>query len=189
MAEITKIKTIIVDDELRAINRMKLLLSHFPEVEIINQITNAKDSLDIILTYDADLVFLDVEMPDITGLEIAEEINRNLLHTKVVFVTSHNHYAIKAIRNNAFDYLLKPVSIDDLKQTINRFKAQIQSNLTKREIEIIRAISQGNNSEQIGKLLHISRHTVDTHRRTILEKTGNSNTAGLIMYATKSKLI
>lgn len=183
------IKTILVDDELRAINRLKILLSHFPEVEVIHQITNAKDSLNLILNYDPDLVFLDVEMPGITGLEIAEEINRNLLHTKVVFITSHEHYAIKAIKNNAFDYLLKPVSIDELKQTINRFKAKMQSNLTKRELEIIRAIALGNNSKQIGELLHISRHTVDTHRRTILEKTGNSNTAGLIMYATKSKLI
>ncbi len=186
---INKIKTVLVDDELRAINRMKLLLSHFPEVEILDQITNPIESVTVILNNNPDLVFLDVEMPGITGLEIAEEINRNLLDTKVVFITSHEHYAIKAIKSDAFDYLLKPVSIDELKHTIDRFKAKMQSNLTKRELEIIRAIAQGLNSKKIGELLHISRHTVDTHRRTILEKTCNSNTAGLIMYATKSGLI
>ncbi len=186
---IKKIKTVLVDDELRAINRLKILLNHFPEIEIVNQITEPIDSVSVILNNQPDLVFLDVEMPGMTGLEIAEEINRNIIQTKVVFVTSHNHYAINAIKRDAFDYLLKPVSIDELKQTIDRFKAKIQSNLTTRELEIIRAIAQGHNSKQIGELLNISRHTVDTHRRTILEKTGNTNTAGLIMYATKTKLI
>ena len=184
-----KIHTVIVDDELRALNRLKILLNHFPEIEIVNQITDPIDSVSVILNSHPDLVFLDVEMPGMTGLEIAEEINRNSLHTKIVFVTSHNHYAINAIKRDAFDYLLKPVSIDELKQTIERFKAKIQSNLTTRELEIIQAIAKGNNSKQIGELLNISRHTVDTHRRTILEKTETTNTAGLIMYATKTKLI
>jgi len=186
---IKKIKTVLVDDELRAINRLKILLTHFPEIEIVNQITDPVESVSTILNNHPDLVFLDIEMPGLTGLEIAEEINRNCIQTKVVFVTSHNHYAINAIKRDAFDYLLKPVSIDELKQTIERFKAKIQSNLTVRELEIIRAISDGKNSREIGEILNISKHTVDTHRRAILEKTGNSNTAGLIMFATKTKLI
>jgi len=88
-----------------------------------------------------------------------------------------------------FDYLLKPVSIEELKKCIARFKATTQTLLTSRELEIVRALAQGNNSKQIGDLLNISRHTVDTHRRTILSKTNTKNTAELITYAVKGRLV
>jgi len=185
----TKIKTIILDDELRALNRMKILLNHFPEIDVIAQSNDSYNCTEIILASEPDLIFLDVEMPGKTGLEIADEIKKNGLHTKVVFVTSYDHYAIKAIKSEAFDYLLKPVNIDVLQTTINRFSATTQTNLSKRELEIIRLIAKGENSKNIGEKLHISRHTVDTHRRTILEKTDCSNAAELIAYAIKGSLV
>ncbi|MCF6212612.1 MAG: DNA-binding response regulator [Flavobacteriaceae bacterium] len=184
-----KIKTIIIDDELRAINRLKLLLEHFPEIKIVKEITKPFSNVSLVINSHPDLVFLDVEMPGKTGIEIAEEMNHFAQNIKIVFVTSHDHYAIKAIKNNVFDYLLKPVSIEELKQCIGRFKVKTQSLLTAREIQIISAVAQGHNSAKIGTLLNISRHTVDTHRRTILEKTHTKNTAELITYAVKGKLV
>lgn len=186
---ITKIRTIIADDELRALNRMKILLGHFDEIEIITQTTDAFECIDLIVKHEPDLIFLDIEMPGKTGLEIADEIKKNFLSTKVVFVTSHEHYAVSAIKSEVFDYILKPVSIDELKTTIGRFSAKVKLNLSRREREIIQLISKGLKSETIGEKLHISRHTVDTHRRSILEKTKCSNTAELITYALRSSLI
>jgi len=84
----SKIKTILIDDELRAINRLKILLQHFPEVKIIKEITKPISNISTVLNGHADLVFLDVEMPGKTGIEIAEEISRYSQHIKVVFVTS-----------------------------------------------------------------------------------------------------
>lgn len=183
------IKTIIVDNETRALNRMKLLLEHFAEVEILALIDNANDAVDKIVKQQPDLVFMDIEMPGKTGLDLADEINKHNIETRIIFVSAYDHYAIKAIKNNAFDYLLKPVNIDELKTTIERFKAKLLSNLTKREFEIIRLIGKGLNSKAIGEQLFISRHTVDTYRRAILEKTGCSNSAELISYATRNNLI
>ncbi len=185
----TAIKTMIIDNELRAINRMKLLLTHFSEISIVGEIDNAVEAEIQILKGQPDLVFMDIEMPGKSGLELAEEINKYNLETKIIFVSAYDHYAIKAIKQYAFDYLLKPVSIDDLKETIERYKAKWQTNLSKREFEIIRLIGKGLNSKAIGESLFISRHTVDTYRRAILEKTNCKNSAELISYAAKHNLI
>ena len=174
-----KIDVVLVDDELRAINRLKILLKNFPEINIAEQFK----------MNNPDLVFLDVEMPNKTGLEIAEEINRSSKKTKIIFITGFDHYAIEAIKTSPFDYLMKPVSINHLKKTLERFKAKSYFNLSKREIEIINLLSEGMNSKEIGNSLNISHNTVDTYRRNILEKTNCKNTAELVKYAVKIDLI
>ncbi|MBT8263859.1 MAG: response regulator transcription factor [Eudoraea sp.] len=185
----SKIRVVLVDDELRALNRMKLLLGNFPEIEISGQFHEPQESIDFILRDEPDIVFLDIEMAGKTGLDIAIEIQRNNLETRTIYCTAHEHYAIKAIKTNAFDYLLKPIGIDDLKATINRFKAQSHSGLSKRELEIIRLLAEGKNSKAIGEQLFISRHTVDTYRRKILQKTNCKNSAELITFASKNNIV
>lgn len=183
------IKVIVVDDEPRALNRMKLIFNNFPEVEVLHFIENTDEAFEAILKHEPHLVFMDIEMPGKSGLELAEDINKNNLETKIIYITAHEHYAIKAIKNGTFDYLLKPVNIDELKASIERYKTKELSNLSKREFEIIRLIGKGLNSKTIGETLFISRHTVDTYRRHILEKTGCKNSAELISYATRNNLI
>ncbi|WP_299547615.1 response regulator transcription factor [Seonamhaeicola sp.] len=187
--ETKTIKVIVVDDETRALNRMKILLNNFPYVEILELIDDAEKAFSAILYHKPHLVFMDIEMPGRSGLELAEDINKNNLDTKIIYITAYDHYAIKAIKTYAFDYLLKPVNIDELKTTLERFKTKLLSNLSKREFEIIRLIGKGLNSKAIGETLFLSRHTVDTYRRTILEKTGCKNAAELISYATRNHLI
>ena len=184
-----KIKTVVVDDEVRALRRMEILLKNFPEIEVLELLYDADQAIKFIIENEPDIVFLDIEMPGKTGLEIAEELNKNVLHTRIIFVSSYDHYAIKAIKNHAFDYLLKPVDIDDLKASIERFKAQTLSHLNRREYKVISLIAKGKSSKEIGDVLHLSNHTVDTYRRNILEKTECKNAAELIMYATKNHLI
>ena len=77
--EETKIKIVVVDDEPRALNRMKLIFSNFPEVEVLECIGNSDDAFEAILKYQPNLVFMDIEMPGKSGLELADDINKNNL--------------------------------------------------------------------------------------------------------------
>jgi DNA-binding CsgD family transcriptional regulator len=104
-------------------------------------------------------------------------------------VSQHSHYAIKAVKVAIFDYLLQPISIDELKITLQRFNTRFKINLNNRELQIIREISNGLSSQNIGEKLCISRHTVDAYRRSILEKADCQNTAQLIKFSLKSGLI
>ena len=184
-----KIKTVLIDDDVRALNRLKILLENFKEIELLAQFDHAEDGVQYVIKHEPDLIFLDIEMPGKTGIEIAEEINKHAIKTKIIFVSAHNHYAIKAIKTSAFDYLLKPISIDELKIAIQRFTTKFKINLTQRELQIIREMSNGLNSKAIGEKIFISRHTVDTYRRAILEKTNCHNSAELIKFASKNGLI
>ena len=183
------IKVIVIDDESRAIKRMLKLFENFPEVEMIGSFQVADEAIEFMTTNNPDICFLDIEMPGKTGLETAENIIKISPDSKIVFTTSYDHYAIKAIKRDAFDYLLKPISIDELKETFEKFKSKFQIGLSKQELKIIRLIAMGLNSKEIGDKIFLSRHTIDTHRRKILEKTGCKNSSELIRYASEHKLV
>lgn len=186
------ITTYIVDDESPARKRLIYLLDHFlkNELEVIGQSGNPNEALKQIPKLSPELLFLDVEMPGMTGLELAQQLQAKAYKGKIVFVTAFNHYSVKAIRANAFDYILKPVDVDELKQTIVRIKTKTNQQfnpdviknfeLTEREVELITYLSKGLSSEEIAAEMFLSRHTIDTHRRNILVKTGARNTIELL---------
>ncbi len=145
------IKTVIIDDETRSLNRLKLLLHHFKEIELLGIFENADQGIDCITKHEPDLVLLDIEMPLKSGIEVAKEINKLAINTKIIFVSAHEHYAIKAIKARVFDYLLKPVCIDELKLALQRFTTHFKINLNQRELQVIKALSQGFNSKAIGE--------------------------------------
>ncbi len=118
------IRSLIIDDEANAREGLKLALERFcPEVEILTLCPSPDDGLKAIRNLQPDLVFLDVQMPHMSGfnlLETLEEIN-----FEVIFVTAYDRYAIKAIRFSALDYLLKPVDVDELQKAIAKAAARI----------------------------------------------------------------
>ncbi|PQJ76297.1 response regulator transcription factor [Polaribacter glomeratus] len=183
------IKAVLIDSEENSLLGLKTLLSKFNEVEIIEIFDDANKGLDFLLKNDVDLAFVQIETPSISGLELAEEINKYSKEVKIILVSPHSHYAIKALKVAVFDYLVKPISIDELKKSLHRFNAKFKINLNSRELEIIREMSHGLSSQCIGEKLFISKHTVDTYRRTMLEKANCQNTAQLISFAIKSGLI
>ncbi|MCF7859590.1 MAG: response regulator transcription factor [Candidatus Cloacimonetes bacterium] len=192
------ITCIIIDDEQEACDRLECLLEKIPTVNKIVTETDAEKGIEWIINNSFDLVFLDVEMPKKNGFEVVREIRNKNLAPTFIFVTAYAQYAIKAIRNTAFDYLLKPVDIDELKEAINRFqynrekafkdnlpaKLKREYSLTDREIEIVIMLGEGKTSANISEQLFISKNTVDTHRRNILEKTHTKNTPDLIAHIT-----
>jgi two-component system, LytTR family, response regulator len=110
-------KAIIIDDERLARQELKNLLAEFKDVEIIAECSSAADGKQKIEELKPDVVFLDINMPGKTGLELVEEISAL---PDVVFVTAYDEHAIKAFELNAFDYLLKPVQPQRLAETIKK---------------------------------------------------------------------
>jgi len=188
------IKSIIVDDEREARDRLSELLKKVEGVVISDSVGDPEIAIRKIIKLKPDIVFLDIEMPGMNGFEVVHEVRSNLIYPTFIFVTGYDQYTIKAIKNAAFDYLLKPIDIDELKESLERYrkekklkldpetiKSKFQNTpLTDREIEIIQLLIQGKTSKEIAEELFISKNTVDTHRRNILEKTNLNSTAELI---------
>ena len=107
------IKSIIIDDELHCLESLSLLLKDYcPEVQLIEQCRSAKKGLEAIMKFKPDLVFLDIEMPLMNGFELLEQLPA--ISFAIIFTTSYDQYAIKAIRFSALDYLLKPIDPKEL---------------------------------------------------------------------------
>ena len=119
-----KINTIIVDDEVRAINLFKSLLIDFDDVNLIASANNVDDGVQLILDHRPDIVFLDIQMPNKNGFELLHEIKDFDVQPTIIFVTAYDEYAIEAIRHSAFDYLTKPVDPRLLKKAIKRYQCE-----------------------------------------------------------------
>lgn len=116
------IRVIIIDDEQHARTVLsKLLEKSFPEVTIVGEGDSLPIAIELIHSQSPDIVFLDIEMPNYSGLQINDFI-REGREFDIVFITAYNQYAINAIKISAFDYLLKPIDANELKETILRFK-------------------------------------------------------------------
>ncbi|MEE9373380.1 MAG: LytTR family DNA-binding domain-containing protein [Saprospiraceae bacterium] len=123
-----KIKSLIIDDDAFMQKLLKDKLNQFfPEITVVDIANSGADGLQKIQIHDPDLIFLDVEMPDMTGFEMLSKLDTIAFQT--IFITSYSHYAIKAIRFNALDYLIKPIDLGELKQAIKRYKAKVKRNI------------------------------------------------------------
>jgi len=112
-------KAIIIDDERLARAELRKLLSEFPEIEVIDEASNADEGIQKIENHNPDLIFLDIQMPGKTGFDMLSELD----HTpQVVFTTAYDEYALKAFEVNALDYLLKPVEPRRLADAIEKLR-------------------------------------------------------------------
>ena len=112
------LKAIIVDDEPYCCETIATLLEESQDIEIVSVCHNAADALVAIRKYSPDIVFLDVEMPKMNGFEMLEQLPQ--VNFEIIFTTSYDQYALKAIRFSAIDYLLKPVDEEELKTAIQK---------------------------------------------------------------------
>lgn len=116
-------KAIIVDDERLARKELTKLLEDFPEIEILGEAANADEAYELINKLSPDLLFLDIQMPGKTGFELLEMLDSV---PKVIFTTAYDEYALKAFEVNALDYLLKPVQVDRLQESITKLQASVK---------------------------------------------------------------
>lgn len=114
------IKALLIDDEPAAINTLTLMLQHYaPEITTIKSTGNPHEGLQLTKTYQPDLLFLDVQMPLMTGFELLKQLPE--INFNIIFTTAFDKYAIEAIRFSAVDYLMKPIDGDELKAAIKRY--------------------------------------------------------------------
>jgi len=119
------IRTIIVDDELPAIDELEYLLSECETIEVVNTFLNPVKALEYLLINEVDVCFVDVSMPLMNGFEFASALSRFKNPPIVVFATAYDEYAIQAFEINAVDYILKPISKERLKLTCKRIEKSI----------------------------------------------------------------
>lgn len=112
------ISCIIIDDELIARDVIQAHLSKIPTVKVVGNFNNAMDAFNFLLEDTVDLIFLDINMPEISGISFAKSINEKI---KIIFTTAYRDYAVEGFELQAVDYLLKPISFDRLLKAVSNF--------------------------------------------------------------------
>lgn len=144
------IRCILVDDEADNIEVMQMLLeANCPQVQIDAVCNNAEEGIAAINRYRPDVVFLDIEMPNMNGFDMLEQFDK--LFFDVVFVTAYHQFAIRAFRYSALNYLLKPVDADDLVDTVRRIEATRTVPL-KEQMELLLQSVHSINAQTIGRI-------------------------------------
>ena len=114
------VRALLVDDEAPARSELRYLLAAHPEIDVVGEASSASEALELSRRVAYEVVFLDVEMPGLTGVELAPLVRERAEPPAVVFVTAHERYAVDAFAVEAFDYLLKPVDPDRLARVVER---------------------------------------------------------------------
>ncbi len=117
------IEAFIIDDEKDAGLLLQNLLADYSPIHIKDVFTDALSALDRAVTEQPDVVFLDINMPEITGMEFLQQLSKFSPQTKVVFVSAHKKHALEALQNGAFDFIPKPVGKDDLRRVVHKLVA------------------------------------------------------------------
>jgi DNA-binding LytR/AlgR family response regulator len=113
-----KIKCLLVDDEPLALDALESLIQKIPELEIAGKCQNAVEALQVIHTRKIDLLLMDIQMPELTGIEMLKSLSHP---PSVIFTTAYREYAVEAFELDVIDYLVKPISLERLIRSINRY--------------------------------------------------------------------
>ena len=151
-----KLRTIIVDDEALARQGLMMRLERFEDVEIVQEAKNAKEALEAIVTFEPDVVFLDIQMPGMTGLEMLEKIQGDVMPL-VIFVTAYNEFAVNAFEVHAIDYLLKPVETERLAEAVTKaqqYKIKELAIYEKQKLMNLAVSLTGRSQAEIGSLIY-----------------------------------
>lgn len=206
------ISILIVDDHPMVIEGLKTLLSDDERVVVKTHFTNGQDTLDFLQKNTADVILLDVNLPDINGVEMVDKILNIRANIGILGLSTYSEPSIinQMIKNGVKGYLLKNATADELVNAISQvyqgnfyFGSEVQKiladsvtqeskdlpKLTRREKHILTLIADGKTTNTIAEELFISPLTVETHRRNLMQKLEVSNAASLIKIAIEKKLI
>lgn len=118
------IRCITIDDEPLALEKLQLFLSRIPDVQVVGSFSNCLDAIPVLRLENPDILFLDIEMEHLTGIEFLERIP---VQSNVVIISAYEQYALKGYELEVADYLLKPYSFDRLLKTVERIRAKVSS--------------------------------------------------------------
>ena len=206
------IQVALVDDHPVLLEGLRTLLLNNMNVDIAGCFTTGESILSYIETHTLDIVLLDVVLPDINGITLCQKIKRKTPDTLVLIFSNHSERSMimQAIQSGASGYLLKNASLEELQNGIHEalnggmaFSKEVKEimsrpskneldgppQLTRREKQIIKLLAEGKTSIRIAGELSVSAHTIDTHRRNLMQKFGVKNTAELIKAAMLQQFI
>jgi two-component system nitrate/nitrite response regulator NarL len=202
-----KLKVLVVDDHPMVLEGMRGMLAEIQFAEVGGLAQNAFHAMERIKECTPDIVITDINMPEITGIELTGKIMKEYPKVKVIAMSTFNErsYISQMIQAGASGYLLKSASKEEIEQallTVSSGKLYMSLEvevsgedlkkvpvLTSREREVLILIAEGHTNPQIAEKLFVSPHTVDSHRKNLLTKFEVNNTAGLIKWAAKNGLI
>ncbi len=140
------LKAILIDDELSSLQNLQQKLAEYcPSVKVMAAVQKPEEAILLIRTFKPHVLFLDIEMPKMSGFRMLEELGD--YDGEIIFTTAYNHFAVEAMRISAFDYLVKPVSIADLQQAVHRLNRE-RAKQTQERLNILRkSITENKNQE------------------------------------------
>ncbi len=168
-----KLRALIVDDEYPARQELRYILSNFDDVEIVGEATSAQEALALIKALDYHVIFLDIAMPGMSGLELSAAIQDLPRKPHIVFITAYDEHALKAFEVNAVDYILKPVEEQRLRKTLDKILKSYQNyaqNATNAQDMEAENIRQDNQNRQV-KDIKMERIPAERFGKTILVDT------------------
>jgi two-component system, NarL family, nitrate/nitrite response regulator NarL len=208
--EAEKISVAIVDDHPIVLEGMRAMLSQIASVHIVGTSTDAEGMMDLLRREKTDLLITDINMPGVTGIELAAMVSREFPSVRILAMSTFKErsYVAQMIQNGASGYILKSSGKEEIEDAIySVFEGRIYVGnelnwtrsdqnrisqlpvLSSREKEVLQLIAEGLPNPQIAARLHLSLHTVDSHRKNLLTKFGVNNTAMLIHMASKNNII
>lgn len=187
--KMTMIKAVIVDDEQLAIESLQWEINNFTdEVKIIEAFTNPKDAISGINYLKPDLVFLDIEMPEIDGFQLLQAIEYRQFD--LIITTAYNQYAIQAFKANAIDYLLKPIDPGDLVQAIEKVRQrQISQQSTKNIEAVLSKLVSGNMQSNKKIALGVGNKVVMVEPKDIMYCKSDGSYTNVVMVDNQTHLI
>ena len=208
------IEIVIADDHQMFSDGIAVLVESLCDCKVVNKIENGRDLLEYLATNDPDIILLDINMPEINGIDASKIILKKYPDVKIIMLSMYKEPEIisELLEMGVHGYVLKDADKDELRKAIdivgegdkyfdsrvlrifmNKFnstnKISEDTSFTPRELDILRYITQGFTSYKIAKKLFISVNTVNTHRKNLMIKSGTNNSASLIKYAYEKGLI
>ena len=165
-----RIRTLIVDDEPLARRNLRVLLEKDPQIEIIDECRNGREAVKAINTLSPDLIFLDIQMPEMDGFDVLEHVGPEHIQA-IIFVTAFDQYALKAFDVHALDYLLKPFDDARFAHALQRAKTQIAAHEINRLSKRLLALLEERESERkVDRKGYLTRLMIkDAGRMTLLK--------------------
>ena len=206
------VNVFIIDDHPMVVEGLQSLLSRLENIQVVGSVSNAFDAIPFIQKNEPDMVLLDINLPEISGIDLCKKIHQHFPSIKILGMStfSERSYISRMIENGASGYLIKSASAEEIAEAINtvmegkiylsvtmehlaRLLSVLPSDglpaLTKREKEVLQLISEGLTNNQVAEKLFISPLTVDSHRKNLLTKLNVNNTATLIKLAVQHGLV
>jgi len=121
------IRALVIDDEMPARSELCFLLEDFNDVKVVGEADNVRDAVALIKQVPTDVVFLDINMPGVSGIQLAEGLKTHPAPPAIVFVTAYTQYAVKAFELSALDYLVKPVETKRLEQALEKVRQRMKA--------------------------------------------------------------